>query len=171
MGKIIVRDEGIARKIRMIRGQRVMLDTDLAELYGVTTKALNQAVKRNRQRFPADFMFQLSKHEKQEVVTNCDHLQKLKFSPNLPYAFTEHGALMLANVLNSARAVEMSLAIIRVFVKLREMLSAHKELARKLGQLENRIEKHDEEIHAIFEAIRQIMVPSENPKRKIGFHS
>lgn len=110
----------IERRILLIRGQKAMLDTDLAALYGVPTKVLNQAVKRNRHRFPADFMFRLTEDEKAEVVTICDHLQKLKFSPVLPYAFTEHGAIMLASVLNSKKAVRISVYVVRAFVKLRE---------------------------------------------------
>ena len=117
--------ESVGQKILLIRGQRVMLDADLAELYGVATKALNQAVRRNAERFPADFMFQLTSTEKQEVVTNCGHLAKLKFSKTLPYAFTEHGALMLGNVLKSTRATQISLLVVRAFVQLREMLATH----------------------------------------------
>jgi hypothetical protein len=107
--------EQIARRILLLRGHRVMLDADLAELYGVPTKALNQAVRRNKDRFPPDFMFRLTKQEKTEVVTNCDHLQKLKFSPVLPYAFTEHGAVMLANILNAPRAIKVSVYVVRAF--------------------------------------------------------
>lgn len=167
----LVSEEGIHGKILLIRGQRVMIDADLAELYGVPTMALNQAVKRNIDRFPPDFMFQLTRDEKNEVITNCDNLRKLKYFRGLPHAFTEHGALMLASVLNSERAVEMSLAVIRVFVKLRAMLSAHKELAAKIGELESRIERHDKEIQAIFQAIKQLMTPPPTPpKRPIGFH-
>ena len=127
--------ESAGQKILLMRGQRVMLDADLAELYGVATKALNQAVRRNAERFPADFMFQLTSTEKQEVVTICDHLAKLKFSKNLPHAFTEHGALMLGNVLKSTRATQVSLLIVRAFVQLREMLAMHKELAARLEAL------------------------------------
>ena len=146
-----------------------MIDSDLAELYGVTTKALNQAVKRNKNRFPEDFVFQLREDEKAEVVTNCDHLQRLRFSSFMPYAFTEHGAVMLAGVLNSPIAVQVSILVVRAFIRLREILSTHKELALKLRELENRVEKHDEEIHAIFEAIRQLMTLPDPPKRRIGF--
>ena len=156
--------------ILLIRGERVILDADLAILYGVSTKRLNEQVKRNRDRFPADFMFQLTEHEKAEVVANCDHLKRLKFSPNLPYAFTEHGAIMLATVLNSPVAIQASIQVVRAFVKLREMLSANKELAHKLTLLENRIEKQDGDIKTIFNAIWQLMTPPEKPKRKIGFH-
>jgi len=146
-----------------------MLDTDLAELYGVPTKVLNQAVKRNIERFPADFMFQLSKEEKDEVVTNCDHLATLKFSRTLPYAFTEHGALMLGNVLKSDRAIEVSLLVVRTFVQLREMLSTHKDLAAKLEALERKIGSHDQAIAGLIDAIRQLMTPPEQGKRPIGF--
>ncbi|MGH9427707.1 MAG: ORF6N domain-containing protein [Terriglobia bacterium] len=123
---IVVPRERIEQTILVIRGQRVVLDSDLAKLYGVSTKALNQAVKRNADRFPKDFMFRLTQQEKTRVVTNCDHLSKLKFSPTMPFAFTEHGAVMVANVLNSERAVEVSIYVVRAFVKLREMLGTHK---------------------------------------------
>src|SRR5262249_499805 len=107
-GQELILVEAIEPRILLIRGQKVMLDLDLAALYGTSTKALNQAVKRNAGRFPPEFMFRLTKPEKQEVVTNCDHLQRLKFSPALPYAFTEHGAIMVASVLNTPRAIEVS---------------------------------------------------------------
>ena len=158
--------ERIEQLIQLIRGQKVMLDTDLAELYGVPTKALNQAVKRNKDRFPADFMFQLTRREKAEVVTNCDHLQRLKFSPTLPHAFTEHGAIMLANVLNSRIAVQVSIQIVRAFIKLREAVASHKDLALRLDQLE---QKYDAQFKVVFDAIRQLMTPPEPEKRKIGF--
>jgi hypothetical protein len=167
--KELIPAEVIENKILLIRSEKVMLDADLAALYGVTTKRLNEQVKRNRERFPEDFMFQLSEKEKAEVVANCDHLKRLKFSPNLPYAFTEHGAIMLATVLNSPVAVQASIQVVRAFVKLRQMLSTNKELAHKLSQLERKIEKHDDEIKAIFNAIRQLMTPPETKKRKIGF--
>lgn len=162
--------ERMDRRILLIRGHRVMLDADLADIYGTTTKALNQAVKRNRERFPDEFMFQLNRGEKEEVVTNCDHLRRLKYSPSLPFAFTEYGAVMLASVLSSPVAVQASIAVVRAFIRLRELLTAHKELARKLEQLEERIEEHDEEITAIFEAIRELMAPPEKPGKRIGFH-
>lgn len=159
----------VAQRILNIRGYRVMLDADLADLYGVPTKVLNQAVRRNIERFPADFMFQLNKTEKLEVVTNCDHLAKLKFSSTMPYAFTEHGALMLGNVLKSERATEISLLVVRTFVQLREMLSTHKELAAKLETLERKIGSHDQAIAGLIDAIRQLMTPPEKSKRSIGF--
>lgn len=165
----LVAAESIAQSILLIRGHKVMLDADLAELYGVPTKALNQAVRRNMERFPADFMFQLSQDEKTEVVTNCDHLAKLKYSRTLPYAFTEHGALMLGNVLKSDRAVEVSLLVVRAFVQMREMLSTNKEVAAKLLELERKVSSHDQAIAGLINTIKQLMMhPSEN-SRPIGF--
>ncbi len=161
--------EAVARRILILHGQRVMLDADLAELYDVPTKRLNEQVKRNIERFPADFMFQLTADEKAEVVANCDHLVKLKFSPTLPYAFTEHGALMLGNVLKSSRAVEVSLLVVRTFVQLREMLSSHKDLALKLEQLERKVGSHDQAIAGLIDAIRQLMTPPKSSSRGIGF--
>jgi len=167
--KVLFSDD-VGRLIFLIRGKRVILDADLAQLYGVPTKRLNEQVRRNRERFPEDFLFQLTREEKQQVVAICDHLSKLKFSPVLPYAFTEHGTIMAATVLNSKRAVHVSLLVVRTFVKLREMLGAHKELALKLAELEHRFAKHDEHIATLFEAIRQLMAPPpEPPKRRIGF--
>ena len=136
----------------------------------MTTKVLNQAVKRNKERFPQDFVFQLSKEEKIELVTNCDHLSRLKHSSTLPYAFTEHGAIMVANVLKSGRAVKVSVYVVRAFIKLREVLLSHKELAGKLRELEQKVGKHDVEIQYLFSAIRQLMQPRElKTMRKIGF--
>jgi len=165
----IVPVEQVERTILLVRGQKVILDTDLAQLYGVTTKRLNEQVKRNRKRFPEDFMFQLTAEEKSEVVAKCDHLSRLKFSRTLPHAFAEHGAIMAASVLNTPRAIEASIFVVRAFVKLREVLATHKQLARKFRELEKHIKDHDEKIEVIFEAIRQLMVPPEKPKRKIGF--
>jgi hypothetical protein len=156
----------IERKILLIRGEKVMLDADLAALYRVTTKRLNEQVKRNRERFPNDFMFQLTEEEKAEVVANCDHLKRLKFSPTLPYAFTEHGAIMLASVLNSPIAVQTSVLVVRAFVKLREMLATHKDLAKKLEEIEK---KYDAQFKVVFDAIRELMRPPETKRRKIGF--
>jgi hypothetical protein len=148
-----------------------MLDADLAELYGVATKVLNQAVKRNAERFPEDFVFQLSLDEKAEVVTICDHLPRLKFSPTLPYAFTEHGAIMAANVLNSRRATQMSVLVVRAFVRLRQALASHKELALKLAELERKLATHDAAIQEIVDAIKQLaaLPPPEPQKSRIGF--
>ncbi len=165
----LVSPESVAQRILLIRGHKVMIDADLADLYGVPTKALNQAVRRNLERFPPDFMFQLTAEEKQGVVTNCDHLAKLKFSSSLPNAFTEHGALMLGNVLKSSRAVEISLLVVRTFVQLREMLSTHKELATKLEELERKISSHDQAIAGLIDAIRQLMQVPAGSSRPIGF--
>lgn len=159
--------ERIERNILSIRGEKVMLDADLAELYGVETKVLNQAVKRNASRFPADFMFQLTLTEKNEVVTNCDHLARIRFSPHLPFAFTEHGALMLANILNSERAAQTSVQVVRAFVRLRQLLATNAGLARKLASLEK---KYDAQFKIVFDAIRQLMTPPETKRREIGFH-
>jgi hypothetical protein len=163
----IIPSELIEKKIYLIRGQKVMLDRDLAELYGVTTKRLNEQVKRNQKRFPDDFRFQLTKAEKDEVVAICDHLKTLKYSPNLPYAFTEHGALMLANVINSETAVQASVQVVRAFIKLRQEISSHKKLSRKLYSLEK---KYDKQFKVVFEAIRQLMAtPKIKSKKIIGF--
>jgi len=167
--KSVVPTQWIESLILIIRGQRVMLDADLAALYGVSTKRFNEQVKRNIDRFPEDFMFQLTQQEKAEVVANCDHLGRLKFSPVLPYAFTEHGAIMAANVLKSERAVKVSIQVVRAFVKLREMLATHKEMAGKLEELEKRLDSHDQDIRNLVVAIRQLMAPPSKPRRQIGF--
>jgi hypothetical protein len=153
----------------MVRGQRVMLDADLTALFGVSTRALNQAIKRNLDRFPADFLFRLNPEEKAEVVTNCDHLSGLKFSRHLPYAFTEHGAVMAATVLNSKRAAEVSVFVVRAFVRMRQLLASHRELALKLADLERRGASHDTSIRWLVSAIRQFLQPPAPPRRKIGF--
>lgn len=133
--------EIISAKILLIRNKKVMIDKDLAGLYGVNTKQLNQQVKRNVDRFPENFMFQLTQDEKNEVVTNCDHLKTLKFSPVLPYAFTEYGAVMLAGVLNSKRAIDVNIQIVKIFTQMREMIFTQKDILLKLQQLEGRIGK------------------------------
>jgi hypothetical protein len=168
-GEMLVPSERIERSILFIRGQKVMLDADLADLYGVATKVLNQAVKRNMDRFPGDFLFQLTAEEKAEVVTDCDHLAKLKFSPVLPYAFTEHGAIMAASVLNSPQAVEVSVFVVRAFVRLRELAGANREIMAKLEQLERRVVSHDKAIISLFDAIRQMMKSEEKGRKAIGF--
>ncbi len=161
--------EMIEKAILFIRNQRVMLDTDLAALYGVQTKVLNQAVKRNERRFPSDFVFFLTKEEKDELVTNCDRLRRMRHSSALPRAFTEQGVAMLSSVLNSERAVDVNIEIMRAFIRLRVLLSAQKELAGKLSELEKRLGGHDEKIQVIFQAIRQLMTSPEKPRKKIGF--
>ncbi len=140
-------------------------------LYGVRTKRLNEQIKRNQTRFPGDFMFQLTAEEKAEVVANCDHLSKLRFSPTLPYVLTEHGVVMAASVLNSPRAVEVSVFVVRAFVKLRQLVLAHKDLAGKLDQLERKVGSHDEAIKQLVAAIRQLMAPPDPPKNQMGFHA
>ena len=169
MGKEVIPIERIARAILIICREKVMLDSDLATLYGVTTGNLNKAVKRNAGRFPTDFMFQL----------DAEEVENLKFQfgisswggrRRLPYAFTEQGVAMLSSVLNSERAVKVNIATMRAFVKLHETLDTNRELARKFAELERRVGKHDEEIAAILEAIRQLMAPPEKPRREIGFH-
>ena len=161
--------EAIERKIYLIRGQKVMLSTDLATLYGVEARALNQAVKRNIARFPEDFMFQLNSSEGEWLVSQNVIPHKKYLGGYLPYAFTEQGVAMLSSILKSERAVQVNIAIMRAFVKLREILSTHKELAHKLSEHERKIEKHDGEIKVIFDAIRGVMRPPEPKKKKIGF--
>jgi len=181
-------EELIEQKILMIRGQKVMLDFHLAELYGVPTKSLNLAVKRNKNRFPEDFVFQINKDEFDQVKEFLRFQSETSNSRRggrryRPYVFTEHGAIMLASVLNSPKAVQASIFVVRAFVRLREFLSTHKELAQKLGELEKKVGKHDEAIQAIVDTLRQLMQPPacaepelcfgegrpEKPKRKTGF--
>ena len=159
----------VKRTILTIRGHKVILDADLSKLYGVSTKRLNEQVRRNRDRFPEDFMYQLTSEEKNEVVSICDHLSNLKFSPALPLAFTEHGAIMAASVLKTPRAIEASIFVVRAFIRLREILATHKQLARKLKELEARLGEHDEQIKVIFEAIHQLMTPPDKAQKKISF--
>ena len=163
--------EHIQTRILVLRDQRVLLDADLAALYGVPTYRLNEQVKRNRKKFPDDFVFRLSSTEKAEVIAKCDHLQKLRYAKSLPCAFTGHGAIQAANVLNSETATAMSVAVVRAFVRLRQMIVNHKALAAKLAELDARVGAHDEQIAAIVEAIRQLTTPSTpEHNRKIGFH-
>jgi hypothetical protein len=161
--------ERIENRIFLIKGQKVMLDRDLAELYEVSTKRLNEQVKRNIGRFPKDFMFQLSQQEKEELVANCDHLKELKYSYQMPYAFTEQGIAMLSSVLNSERAIRVNIMIMRAFVKIRSFLSTHKELAEQFKQLAGRVDRHDEAIDTIVKAIERMLVVEEKPKKRIGF--
>jgi hypothetical protein len=166
----LVQVTAIERRILLIRGEKVIVDADLATFYGVTTKRLNEQVKRNRDRFPEDFVFQLTIPEKSELVANCDHLSRLRFSRTLPYAFTEHGAIMAASVLNSRRAVEVSLFVVRAFVKLRRVLSEHQALARRLDDLERKLADHDTQILAVVQALKALLGPTPVPKRRrIGF--
>jgi hypothetical protein len=177
--------ERIEPRILLIRGQRVILDADLAELYGATTKAFNQAVKRNRNRFPADFMFQITAEEVEGVRSRFATASDVRAAMRsqfvtaskrniryLPNAFTEHGALMAASILNTSRAMEVSIYVIRAFVRLRELLSAHKELASKLAELERKVASHDTAIQALVAAIRRLTEPLPAPPQpEIGFHT
>lgn len=175
-GAALVAVEAIADRILILRGQRVIVDADLAALYGVQTKRLNEQVRRNAERFPADFMFALSQEEwdalrSQSATLKTGRGQHRKY---LPYAFTEHGAIMAATVLNSPRAVEVSIYVVRAFVQLRELLAGHKELAKRLNELETRMERklmtQDQAIAGILNAIRQLMAPPPaQKKRPIGF--
>ena len=168
------RISGIEGRIHFIRGQKVMLDFDLAELYSVKTMVFNQAVKRNRARFPDRFMFRLTAREKQEVITNCDNLLRLKFTPVPPFAFTEHGALMAATVLKSDRAIRMSIHVIEAFVRMRGIIDSQGALARNLRALQKKVSNHDTEIQKILRALRLLIVPSATPpggRREIGFHA
>jgi hypothetical protein len=169
MGKQVIPIERIARAILLIRREKVMLDSDLAALYGVTTGNLNKAVKRNAERFPTDFMFQLDAEEVADLKFQFG-ISSWGGRRRLPYAFTEQGVAMLSSVLNSERAVKVNIAIMRAFVQLRETLETNRELARKFSELEQRVGKHDDEIAAILEAIRQLMAPPEKARREIGFH-
>jgi hypothetical protein len=166
MSKIIP-VEVIERRILFIRESKVIIDRDLAELYGVTTKALNQAVKRNLERFPDAFLFRLTKREKYEVVTNCDHLKDLKYSYRLPYAFTEQGVAMLSSVLKSKRAIQVNILIMKTFVRLRELISSRKDILAKVAQLEK---KYDVQFKIVFDALRKMFSPASKAK-KIGFLS
>ena len=165
----IIPVERIEKNIFIIRGQKVMLSNNLAELYGVETRVLIQAVKRNINRFPKDFMFQLSEIEfenlkSQFVISSWGGARRSR-----PYAFTEQGVSMISSVLKSQRAVQVNIQIMRTFVKLREILSTHKELAQKLKELELKVDAHDGKIQAIFKAINQLIAPPAKPKKKIGF--
>jgi len=158
----------IDQLIFLVRGHRVMLDRDLATLYGVETRVLNQAVRRNLDRFPDDFLFSLTREEVRSI-SQIVISSGIKFSKHV-FAFTEQGVAMLSSVLNSPRAVQVNIEIMRAFVRLREVTATNRELAQKLAELEQRIASHDEEIQTIFEAIRQLMTPPEPPRKEIGFH-
>jgi hypothetical protein len=160
----------VESRILFLRHQRVILDADLAGLYGVPVKVLNQQIKRNRERFPPDFMFQLDAEEhevlRSQIVTSKKGRGGRRY---LPHAFTEHGAIMAATVLNSERAVQMSVFVVRAFVRMREMLAANQQLAAKIEELEHRLGTHDRAIQELIEAIRQLMIPPKTPRRRIGF--
>lgn len=162
----LVTVERIQSRIYLICGQKVMLSTDLAELYGVSVKVMNQAVKRNVDRFPDDFMFQLTRQEVTHLKSQIVTLETLHAPRARPYAFTEQGVAMLSSVLRSPRAVKVNIEIMRTFVRLRQLLASHVDLARKLEELER---KYDAQFKVVFEAIRQLMKPAETPRKPIGF--
>lgn len=162
----------VENRILFVRGHKVLLDSDLAELYGVSVKRLNEQVKRNRERFPDDFMFRLTADEFEALRSQIATSKKSRGGRrHLPFAFSEHGAIMVASVLNSRRAVEMSVFVVRAFVRLREILGAHKQLATKVSELERRLGTHDERIQEVIEAIRELMEIPEKPQKQIGFRS
>jgi len=169
----LIPPEQIEQVILLIRGQKVMLDRDLAALYGVETKNLNKAVRRNLDRFPADFMFQLTLDEAQACAASRFQFGTLKRGQNIkymPHVFTQEGVAMLSSVLRSPRAIQVNIAIMRVFVRLRETLALHKELAQRLAELEHRSESHDSSIRTLFDALRCLTTPPAKPHREIGFH-
>jgi hypothetical protein len=171
-GRSLIPAERIEQRILLLRRQKVMLDADLAELYGVETRTLVQAVSRNLKRFPADFMFQLSQEEFEALRSQIVISNKGRGGRRYPpYAFTEQGVAMLSSVLNSERAVQVNIAIMRAFVRLRQVLSSNKELANKLAELERKLESHDGHIRSLFDAIRQLMAPPEPKPRRIGFRA
>lgn len=171
--RIVLREENIARQIYFIRGEKVMLDVDLAQLYQVETRVLKQAVRRNIESFPDDFMFSLSKKEWKLLTSQFVILEKGRgrgrYAKYLPFAFTEQGVAMLSGVLKSQRARDVNITIMRTFVRMRKLMETHSKLAGQLKKLESRLDKHDKAIFAIFEAIRQLMQPQNPPRRKIGF--
>lgn len=160
----------IQQRILEIRGVKTIVDADLAKFYGVETKRLNEQVRRNPERFPHDFMFQLTKEEKTELVAKCDHLSNIKYSSYLPYAFTEHGAIMAASVLNTKRAAEVSVFVVRAFILLRQSVQEYTEIMQRLADLEIQSFGHGQNIKAIIKAIGKLAEPNEVPEqRKIGF--
>ena len=163
---LLIQPEQIEQSILLIRGQRVMLDRDLAALYGVETKNLNKAVQRNPERFPPDFMVQLTADEAEALRFQFGTLKRGQHFKYLPFAFTQEGVAMLSSVLRSLRAVQVNLAIMRVFVRFRETLGLHRDLAQKLAELERKVEGHDHGIRTLFDAIRQLMTPSAQPRKK-----
>ncbi|MBI5416283.1 MAG: ORF6N domain-containing protein [Candidatus Omnitrophica bacterium] len=169
MSRMVVVEQ-IERKICFVRGMKVMLDYDLALLYGIETKQLKRAVKRNLSRFPNDFMMELTRQEYDSLRCQFGTFKRGQHAKYMPYAFTEQGIAMLSSVLNSDRAIQVNIAIMRAFVQLREALSTHKELALQFRELERKVGKHDGDIQAIFRAIQRLMVDPEKPKDRIGFH-
>ena len=170
MGIEIVSERSIEKMIFVVREQKVIIDRDIAKLYGVPTKALNQAVKRNTKRFPDEFVIQLTNKEKNELVTLCDRFNSLKHSSVNPYAFTEHGVAMLSSVLNSEKAVQVNIAIIRTFIKLRQLIDTNREVAQKISQLERKYDHHDFQIQKLFDKVRSIPLLQEEKRPRVkGF--
>ncbi|MFA6923701.1 MAG: ORF6N domain-containing protein [Bacteroidales bacterium] len=167
--KIIVPEEVIINKIYFIRGKKMMLDKDIAKIYGVQPIRLREQVKRNKERFPEKFMIQLTEEEVELMVSQNAIPSKKQLGGSLPYAFTEHGVLMLANVLKNERAIQMSIYIIDIFVKLREIALSHKDILLKLVQLEKKITKHDDEIEIIFNTLKELIKPPIQERKKIGY--
>jgi hypothetical protein len=167
---IIIPAYKVESKILLLRDQKVIIDRDLADFYGVDTKRLNEQVKRNIKRFPVDFMFQLTQSEKNELVANCDHLNNLKYSKALPCAFTEHGIIMVASVLNSNKTIEVGVFITRIFVKMRQLIIKKQELQQKIVQIEEKLSKHDNQLVEIKTFLQQLLNPKPKLKtKKIGF--
>jgi len=168
MSKALIPLELIESRILLLRGRKVMIDRDLARLYKVETKRLNEQVKRNLRRFPADFMFQVAEEEKNELVAKCDRFKSLKHSSAMPFVFTENGVAMLSSILNSERAIDVNIQIMRTFTKIRELLTSHTALSRKLEELEKR---YDSQFKSVFDAIRILMSPPPDPiaPKRIGF--
>ncbi len=168
---LIVQDEMILSKIYLIRDQKIMLDYDLAELYGVETKRLKEAVRRNFSRFPEDFMFELFEDEWTSLRTQFASLKsgQGKHTKYLPFAFTEQGVTMLSCVLNSERAISVNIQIIRIFIRMRQMLFAQKDILLQLEKIERKLTTHDEDIHLIFQYIKQLLTPAQPPRNRIGF--
>jgi ORF6N domain len=169
--RLMIPDELLMNKIYFIRGQKVMLDMDLAELYDVETRVFNQAVKRNAERYPKDFMFQLNKKEWDSLRSQIVILEngRGKYPKYLPNAFTEQGVAMLSSVLNSETAIRVNIRIIRVFTKMRELLLTHKDILLQLEKIENKLATHDQDIVVIFNYLKQLLNPPNPPRNKIGF--
>jgi len=166
----VIQVEAIERRILLIHGQKVMLDADVADFYGVQTKRLNEQVKRNRKRFPSDFLFRLTEEERDEVVAKCDHLSRLKYSSTLPYAFTEHGAVMAASVLNSDRAIEISVFVVRAFTRLGRLITVNDDILSRIAAIEGKLVGHDRGILALAAEIRRLLPQQPIPEtRRIGF--
>lgn len=166
---LMIPDELVMNKIYLIRGQKVMLDRDLAELYDIKSIRLREQVKRNISRFPENFMFQLNEKEVNAMVSQNAIPSRKHLGGYLPYAFTEHGVLMLANVLRSERAIQVSIRIIEIFVKIREMLFTHKDILQQLEKMEKKLTGHDEDIALIFEYLKKLLNPPQTPRNKVGF--